>query len=400
MPAFSYVARDSRGAAQRGRLEAPDSTQAAATLRGRGLLVTEMTLDAAASEAGPRRSWLPVFSTDIEHGLRQIAVMYRAGLTVTDALDGLVESSSWRVAPLWAGIGARVREGATLGEAMAKERRLPAMVVQLAVVGEQTGELDPVLERAADSLERSRLLRNAVMQALFYPAIVTLAAIGVAAALVLYLVPKLEGLLAGSGRQLPWSTQLLVDTSGWLQVNGIGVLIGLAGAAAGLMVFISWPPGRLLVDRLLLRTPIIGPTIRLGGTVLFARSMAALVASGVSMIESLTTVERLLANRAQQLNVGLVRARVSAGEPITPPLREGGTFTALLPQLVSTGERTGALDRLLIQAADFHEEQLERHIRWLGMLVEPVMIVVVGAMVGFVYFAFFQAVYGAIGGLR
>jgi type IV pilus assembly protein PilC len=401
MAAYSYTARDRGGATLRGAVEAINPTAAAEALRGRGLLLLELIPQrSAARSLFDLQRWLPLTGSDIESGLRQLAVMHRAGLTVTEALDALSESSSVRVSWLWRAIGARVREGATFAQALERHRVIPALIIQLVRVGETTGELDIVLERGADALEARRRLRAAVLSALFYPAFVTLAAIGVAAALVFYLVPKLTSLLSGLGRKLPWSTQLLVDISTWLQVYGMVLAGGLALGAAAIALCYATASGRLAIDRLLLRTPIIGPTIRLGGTVLLCRSLATLVASGVAMIEALSIIERLLANRDQQMTTALARARVTAGEQIAPALREGGAFTPLVPQLVATGERTGALDRVLEHLADYHEEQLQRRIRWLGMIIEPVMIIVVGGMVGFVYLAFFQAVYGAIGGIR
>jgi type IV pilus assembly protein PilC len=229
---------------------------------------------------------------------------------------------------------------------------------------------------------------------------VVVAAIGVTAFMLVSVIPKLQVFLSALGRKLPAMTQMLVDMSEFIQVyftyclGGLAVLTGLGAS------IYSWPPGREWIDRALLRVPIIGVLIRLSATATFSRSLGILIRSGITLLEGLRTVEHLHRNRHLALQVASARDSVMQGGTLAEPLRVPMAFMPMLAAMVAVGESTGTLDDVLDEVARFHESQLQVAIRRFSVIIEPVIIVVVGGIVGFVYISFFVALFSTAGQAR
>ena len=300
---------------------------------------------------------------------------------------------------IWYDVAGRIQEGASLADAMSHHHRFSQMVVQLVRVGEQTGHLEPVLLRAAERLEQARRLQASVLTALFYPALVLIMAIGVTAFMVFSLIPKLEKFLATIGRKLPAMTQLLLDITRFVQDYLLYAAVGLTVLAIGLTALYLWLPGRLVIDRLLLRIPLVGGLLRLAGTVSFASAMAALLRSGITLLEGLRTAERLQSNHYLARQVAEARDGVIHGGTLAEPLARERAFMPLLSRMIAVGESAGTLDEVLEEVAKFYESQLQAAVRRLAAFIEPVIIIVVGSIVGFVYISFFMALFAA-GGAR
>lgn len=400
MPNFAYAARDRSGRSLRGSVEAATPTAAADDLRNRGWVVVQIRPEAARSDrsASGGVSWMPIRSSDIEVSLRQLAVMLRSGLTLLNALQTVAEQAPRvSVRRVWTDVSRRIQEGSGLAEAMAMHPQFSALVVQLVRVGEQTGHLEAVLVRAASGLEQRRKLRMQLVSALTYPAIVLLASIGVTIFMMVSVIPKLQQFLGAMGRQLPPMTQLLVDISTvvntyWL--HGAAMVVLMGGTIAAMR---SWPPSRFWMDRQLVRVPVIGILNRLAGTVLVSRGLSTLLRSGVTLLESLRTVERLTTNRYLANRVAQARDAVMQGGALASPLAAERAFMPMLAGMVAVGESAGTLDEVLEEVARFYEEELQRAIARLAALVEPAIILAVGGVVGFVYIAFFMALFAAAG---
>ncbi len=398
MPNFAYAARDRSGRALRGSVEAPTPTAAADDLRNRGWVVVQIRPEAARADRSSSggTSWMPIRSSDIEVSLRQLAVMLRSGLTLLNALQTVAEQAPRAtVRRVWTDVSRRIQEGSGLAEAMAMHPQFSALVVQLVRVGEQTGHLEAVLVRAASGLEQRRKLRMQLVSALTYPAIVLVASIGVTIFMMVSVVPKLQQFLGAMGRQLPPMTQLLVDISTvvntyWL--HGAVIFVLIVGIIAAMR---SWPASRFWMDRQLVRVPVIGILNRLAGTVLVSRGLSTLLRSGVTLLESLRTVERLTTNRYLANRVAQARDAVMQGGTLAAPLAAERAFMPMLAGMVAVGESAGTLDEVLEEVARFYEEELQRAIARLASLVEPAIILVVGGVVGFVYIAFFMALFAA-----
>jgi type IV pilus assembly protein PilC len=327
--------------------------------------------------------------------------MLRSGITLLGALMMVAEQSSRAtMGRIWSDVAARIQEGASLADAMSHHSRFSSMVVQLVRVGEQTGHLEPVLTRAADALEGRRRMRFSVLTALAYPAIVLLSAVGVTAFMVFNVIPKLEKFLSAIGRKLPAMTQLLLDISRTVDACLVPVLAGALVLAVAVVALYLWPPGRLRIDRWLLRVPLLGTLVRLAGTVSFASGLAVLLQSGITLLEGLRTAERLQRNRQLAARVAAARDVIMHGGTLAVPLSAPRGFMPMLSRMVTVGESAGTLDEVLLEVAKFYESQLQSAIRSLSVIIEPLIIVVVGGIVGFVYISFFMALFAAGGATK
>ena len=407
MPTFLYKARDPGGRPQEGTVTAASAAAVANDIRGRGWLVLDVRDDVPAPTAGSvlaalrPSQWLPPRSVDVELSLRQIAVMLRSGLTLLNALNTVAEQATRpAMGRIWSDVAGRIQEGASLADSMGQHARFSPMVVQLVRVGEQTGHLEPVLTRAAESLEHRRRLRTSVLTALAYPTIVLVAAVGVTAFMAFGVIPKLQKFLSTIGRKLPAMTQLLLDISHGIQTYAPYVLVALAVTAATGIALYHWPPGRERIDRFVLRIPLVGTLLRLAGTVSFASGLSSLLHSGITLLEGLRTAERLQRNRHLAGQVARARETIMHGGNLAAPLGEAHAFMPMLSRMVAVGESAGTLDEVLEEVGKFYEAQLQSTIRQLSVIVEPVIIVVVGGIVGFVYISFFMALFAAGGAAR
>jgi type IV pilus assembly protein PilC len=233
-----------------------------------------------------------------------------------------------------------------------------------------------------------------------YPLVVLLAAVGVAAFMVIQVIPVMQKFLAGRGRRLPALTQTLINVSEWTQKWLPWLAVGLLGGVVLLAALYRYPPTRLVMDAFLLRIPLFGKAFRIAGTALFARGLSLLLENGVTLLDALKTTAGLMSNKALGRRVEQAREAVLAGAPLSKRLAHPGEFMPMLPRMTAVGEETGTLGRVLDETARFHESQLAAWVRRMAALVEPMVVVVVGGVVGFVYIAFFVALFSLAGGGR
>jgi len=408
MPSFRFHARDIRGEPHNGTVTAASVELLTAELRGRGLLVIDV--EETVSETPERArmsslnpfSWLPPTSFDVEMGFQQLATMLHSGLSLLAGLRMVAEQARRpRAARVWDDACNRIEEGSNFSNALAAHPKVfSGHVIQLIRVGEHAGTLDISLVRAAEHLERARNLRLLVLNALTYPTIVLLMAVGVAGFMVVSVVPKIQKFLGGAGRRLPAITQLLVDVSNTVMNYLPYFCLGFLSLSLALYFCYRWPPGRKFLDGVLLRIPVFGYILRLSGTAVFARGLSILLESGVTLLDSLTTVEKLIGNRVLSLRIASARHAVLRGGTFASALSGGRDFLPMLGRMIAVGESAGTLATVLADVARFHEAQLVVTIRRMSVLVEPVLILVVGGIVGFVYIAFFIAMFSLASGGR
>ena len=290
-----------------------------------------------------------------------------------------------------------VEEPSFAGALERQAKRFGEITVRLADVGERSGELEHALSRAADQMESRRNLRTAVINALVYPLVTVAMAIGVSAYLVAAVIPKLAEFLREGGVELPGMTTMLMDFADFARANGLPIL-GWTAAAA-----LLWAAGRLFPrtreaeDAFLLRMPVTGRILRLSGTALFARAMQIMAESGVTLLDALDVAARLMPNARLSRRVADAREGVVRGGSLADSLRPAREFMPMLPRMAAVGEVTGSLSESFGEVARFHEMLLAIAIKRFGMLIEPVMIVVTGGIVGFVYIAFFMALFAMAG---
>lgn len=400
MPDFLYLARDEGGRTLRGTGAAADASAMAAQLRSRGQMVLEVVPAPAAGGMGANDRSLR--SLETENGLRQISSMIRGGLTLLEALRAVAEQAgSPRAGRVWHEVARRIEHGSTLADAMAGyPRAFGSHVVELIRVGESSGNLEQSMQRAADHLERTRELRVTVINALAYPVIVTILAIAVAAFLVLVVIPKLQKYLGERGRELPQLTTTLLEVSAAVQTSLPYLAIGLVAGAIALVMVRRWPPGKLAIDRLVLRLPLVGMIFRLAATATVARGLGILIESGVTLLDALAATARLPSNEVVRARLTTARDLVMRGSALAVQLDDRLAFMPMLPRMVAVGEQAGTLTHVLDEVARFSDRQLVSVIRRMSVLVEPVVILVVGGIVGFVYIAFFLALFALAGNIR
>lgn len=401
MPNFSFTARDNAGQWHEGKQTADSAGALAAALRLKGWsLVNAKIADVGPVKRKRYRGILPATSYDVEMGLRMIAAMLDGGITLLSALKTATEQARRpSMANIWDDVHDRVIGRMPFAEALAIHKKVfPPLVVQLAKAGEVSGNLEVVLDQAAEQLERKRNLMITLTSALMYPAITTVMALGVGIYLMLKVIPEISQFLRANGQELPAMTQALIKTSDFFRAYIIPMTICAVSGTIALVLARMFPPAARVVDRSFLRIPIVGTLLKLGGTTLFARVLGMLLEAGVPMLAALDTAGAMMKNKAIAARVTDSRRAVLAGNPLARPLGTGGEFMAMLPRMVAVGEETGTLSGVLVKVANFHEKQLEAYVKRMTLLIEPVMTVVVGGMVGFVYLAFFMAIYSIIGG--
>jgi type IV pilus assembly protein PilC len=402
MPRFRYLARNRAGQQQIGVLEAASRDALVAGLRTQGLLVLECNEEVTGPDPLTRLNpfeYRRIDSIDVEESFHQIAVMLKSGLTLLAALEIVAEYSRIAVRRVWVEIMERIRAGGTLSEAMSRYPVFTPLSIQMVRVGEQTGLLDVSLRQISTEMEEARKLRAQILAAMTYPAVTLLATIGVVVFLMVKLIPELKKFLSLMGKRLPPITQALVDVSNWCEHYALGIAIGVATTVAIVVAVYQIPPCRYYMDAMALRLPVVGRVLRLSATVTFARALGTLLRSGVLIVDALETVAGLHGNRYLGDAVRATRRRVMAGSSLAEPLGAiRGGYMPMLYRMVVVGENSGTLDLLLQEVTDYHQELLQKLIQRLSALITPVMTIVVGGILGFVYAAFLVAMFAAGGG--
>ncbi|WP_028575835.1 type II secretion system F family protein [Desulfonatronovibrio hydrogenovorans] len=393
MPFYLCRAMDPGGSIINLHIEADSVASAAAEARARG--VTLISVEESASGAGlsalsPTR-FLPISTKDKVLLFRMLATLIKSEVTVTAAVRILHDQAQKaNMKHVLGDVLTRVEGGVPLSEAMSSQARVfPEMVVNLVRAGEMGGILDIVFQRIADYMERRSALRKKMFMSFFYPGIVLLVGVAVIAFMVIFVIPRFMGLITG---RLPPATQLLMDATSFLQTYGQNILIGFAGLAGLLALMHSLPATRLFLDRYKVYLPVVGPVVRLGIVVSFARTLGLLLESRIPLVEALRATSATLTNTAVQGFLDQVVDRIMAGEPMSTTLKDGWAFTPMTSALAGIGEHSGLMSESMITVAEVHEKLLEDKVARMSAMVEPALILTLGALVGFV-------VWGLISGM-
>lgn len=404
---FHYIARNSLGRVVRGELHAASPTQLRSRLNAMQLQLVSLTENSANSSISrwlpafdPRR-WLPIRGRDVELTIRQLSIMLRSGTKLLTALETLHEQSQRkRLATILGQVHASVLRGESLSQALASHSVFPSIVVQLVAVGEQTGHLDQVLEQAAEHLAQRRSTLSEVRMALAYPAVVSLAAIVISAYLILAVIPELQKFLSAMGRKLPAMTQSLVDTAQWLRIHGSSLAMSLIILVGCLILLWRSPKGRHWFDRHVLKLPILGQVLTMAGTTSASSSILIMLRNGIRLVEALTIASKLQGNRYLAGILTEASRSILRGHSLAPSLAVRGGFAPILASMVDVAERSGQIDQTLSEVTKFCEAELRGGVKRMSRMVEPLVIVIAGGIVGYVYIAFFMALMSAGGNFR
>lgn len=406
MPLFAYTALTASGGELSGKQQSVDLNTAAQDLRGRGLRVLEIKqlkgkggFLGQANFADFLASQRSVSSSALIFFFRQMAFMLRAGLPVMDALElSNHQISSARLRLTIRSMLKDIESGSALSFAMKKHKDVfPNMAVNLIIAGENTGDLDAIMERLATHLEKKSALRAHMINAMIYPVIVLVAAIGVGTFMTIKIIPKFAGFLLAQGRVLPPSTQALIDFSIYVRANGIMIIaVGIAIIIALLLTY-QTKRGRYAIDSLFLRIPVMGSMFTTGEMAQMTWALSTLLRSGVTVFDALKITSELLNNRVYSDKLIHASTLILNGKDMASSIQHP-QMPVLVLQMTAVGEKTGSLDVILQELGTYYEQLLETAIKRLSAMIEPAMILLIGGMVGFVYYAFFQALFSLVGG--
>jgi type IV pilus assembly protein PilC len=405
MATFTYKGLKSDGGVVAAEITAADERAAARQLRSQGITVQSLAAKRAAA-GGFDLANLPVIgsflggvrSRDVSVFTRQFATMISAGLPLVQCLQALGQQAERkRFQEIIARVAADVEGGATLSEAMARHPRVfDELYVNLVHVGEIGGVLDSMLARLAIYMEKSDALKHRVRTAMVYPILVVTVALGVVTFLLIFIIPIFTKFYDQAGVPLPPPTMFVVGLSRFLVNYWYGILLAAGGTFFGFRAWYRTEPGRLTVDRFLLRAPIFGVLLRKIAVARFTRTLSALISGGVPILDALRITAKTAGNRIVENAVMDARERVTAGQTLAEPLRQSKVFPAMVVQMVSVGEQTGALDNMLAKVADYYEDEVDVAVSGLTALLEPIMIVFLGIVVGGIVISMYLPIFQVI----
>lgn len=389
MSAYEYSALDARGRQLKGLIEGDTQRQVRQTLRERGLTpldikeVAEKALRSTSTGGFSLNRGGSFNSTELSLFTRQLATLTRSGLPLDEALAAVSQQSeSKRVQRVTLGVRSRVTEGNSLARAMSDfPGAFPTLFRATIEAGESAGKLDSVLERLADYADRSQAIKSKVMLATFYPATLTVVAIGVISLLMSYVVPKVVGVFDSIGADLPPLTKGLIASSEFLQNYGLMLLLALIG---GIVVFtraLKNDAFRRKYHLWLLRLPLIGRLVRGANTGRFMRTLGILFGAGVPILDAMRIGAQVVENLPMKEAIDAAAKRVREGASLNKSLAESRLFPPITMHLIGSGEASGKLDEMLDRAAENQEKELETLIAALMSLFEPVLILTMGTVV-------------------
>jgi type IV pilus assembly protein PilC len=385
MAAYGYSAIDAQGIELRGEIHAPDVDAAREQLRLRGLLAQYLHELPAEGEQGVRTVFKKIKPKSLQIFSRQFATMIDAGLSVVGALVILEEQSDDKyLSAVITELRADVEGGLLLSQAMARHPKVfSRLYIAMVEAGEAAGILDQVLDRVAFQIEKETQIKRRVKGAMIYPTMVLIFATLVLIGMLLFLVPIFVDIFASLGGDLPTLTQYVVAMSDFLRAKWMFLFPAIGGAIFGFRKAKRTEWGRRIWDRFKLKVPM-----RIGGVVLkvtiarFSRTLSTLVAAGVDIIQALEITGQTAGNWVVEDALSDVRAKVHEGMPIAQPIVENPVFPPMVGHMVKIGEETGELEKMLGKIADFYEDEVDSAIATLTSIIEPVMMIGVGLMVG------------------
>src|SRR5215211_251291 len=393
MATFAFKALDLAGASTRGEIEADDKQTVAHQLRGKGLIVVDIEEQVPANAGDLLERFRRVKPDDLVIGTRQLSTMVSSGMSLLRALYVIEEQTeNDKLCEAWAAVRRDVEAGISFSGALGKHPDIfNELYVAMVQAGETGGILDQTLRRVADQLEKDAALRRMVKAAMVYPTLIASFAFLVLIALVAFLVPVFEKIFNDFGGELPAITKLTV----WLSHMITGRWYVMIALVVGLIyVFRTWKGsdrGRIQWDRLKLKFPLkIGSIVQKVALARFSRTFSGLIAAGVPMLEAIDITGRTSGNRVVEMAMEDVRESVKRGGSLTAPMTQSPeAFPVMVTQMIGVGEETGALETMLSKVADFYEEQVEAAVKALTSILEPLMIVLVGGIVGFIVIAMY-----------
>ncbi len=400
-PVFKWSGKTRAGEVRAGEMEAQD----AAAVEGR---LRQMGIEPVKVKKKPKEFHLRlpgvggVTTKDILVFTRQFSVMIDAGLPLVQALDILgTQSDNPAFKKVLLQVKSRVEAGATFADSLAEHPKVfDVLFVQLVRAGEIGGILDTILQRLGAYIEKNEKLARRVKGAMVYPSIVLVVAVGVTIVLLAFVTPTFEKMFKDFGGAMPAPTQFLINLSHGLRDNWylfLGVPIALV---VGFRAFVHNPRGRELWDAFTLKTPLFGPLVRKVAVARFTRTLGTMLSSGVPILDALEIVAKSAGNRIVEKAILFVRAKISEGKNMASPLADTKVFPPMVVQMIGVGEATGAMDQMLGKIADFYDDEVDVAVSALTSMIEPVMMVFLGGVVGGFLVAMYLPIFSIAGNIK
>jgi general secretion pathway protein F len=403
MPVFEYSGLTEAGKNVRGLKDAETAKTLRALLRKDGVYLTESRTAEAGAVAGggPKAAGLArevdlrglfgsgVSAQDLAVATRQLSTLIGAGITLVESLTALAEQVEHpRLKKILGMVKQRVNEGASLADALADHPRVfSSLYVNMIRAGESSGALDVVLGRLADFTESAATLRNKLIGAMLYPAIMLLVGISIVSILFAVVIPKVTKIFEDMNVTLPWTTRVLIATSSFARDYWFVIVVAVPLGIWLFARYVKTPKGRAWFDRAQLRAPIFGELIRMLALARFAKTLATLLSSGVPLLTALDIVKNIVHNSVLSQVIEGARDAIREGESIAAPLKRSGEFPPLVHHMIAIGEKSGQLEEMLQNVARSYDAQVDMRVSALTSLLEPVMIVGMGVGVAFIVFS-------------
>ncbi|HEX9576820.1 MAG TPA: type II secretion system F family protein [Myxococcales bacterium] len=402
VPVWTWEGKTKTGETKRGEVEAPDEASVQQRLRAMALSNVKIRKKSMFAAGFKLPGIGGISQKDLVIFTRQFATMIDAGLPLVQCLDILgTQLDNLAFREVLMKIKNKVESGSTLADALGDHPKVfDTLYVQLVAAGEIGGILDTILNRLAQYIEKNEKLKSKVKGAMVYPSVVLIVAVGVTVVLLLFVTPTFEKMFKDFGGAMPAPTQIVIDLSKWLQHNIIYMIVVLIGVVIGFRAYLNWPKGREQWDAFVIRTPIFGPLIRKVAVARFTRTLGTMISSGVPILDAMEVVAKTAGNSVVEKAIRYTKEKIEEGKTIVQPLAETKVFPPMVVQMIGVGEATGAMDQMLTKIADFYDDEVDAAVNALTSLIEPVMMVFLGGVVGGFLIAMYLPIFSIAGSIK
>jgi type IV pilus assembly protein PilC len=401
MATFAWTGKTRQGGLQRGELVAKSRDEVIGLLRKQNILVTSIQQKAGSFNLNISFGGGSVTDKDIVVFTRQFATMIDAGLPLVQCLEILsTQTENKFLAKTVGEVRQEVEAGSTYADALRKHpKAFDDLYVNMVAAGEAGGILDTILNRLAKHIEKAAKLKKQIKSAMVYPVTIMGVAVIIVGILMIWVIPVFAKMFADFGGALPTPTQIVVDASNISRQYAPYLAVGAVLGWIGLKRAYKTQRGRMLMDRIGLKLPVIGDLIRKAAVAKFTRTLGTLISSGVPILDGLTITARTAGNKVIEEAIMVARQSISEGKTVSEPLGKTKVFPPMVVQMIAVGETTGALDAMLGKIADFYEEEVDAAVGALTALLEPMLMVFLGAIIGFIVVAMYLPIFKMAGNI-
>jgi type IV pilus assembly protein PilC len=398
MPVFMYSGTDNTGKQVSGEINAKDRDSVVSALRAKKIRAS-MVRKKPKSSGSLAMLTGNIKIEDLSRFTRQFAAMTSAGLPLVQCMDILAEQTEAK--PLQEAlkkVSIDIQSGNTLADSMRKHSKIfNELYCNMVAAGESSGDLDGILNRLAAYMEKTSRLQRKIKGAMAYPIILSIIAVGATAVLLTFVVPQFAGMFEEMGGTLPTPTRIVMNISNFLQKYILFIIIFIGAFIFGIKAYYKTEPGHYTMDNILLKTPVLGDLLRKTAISRFSETLATLLAAGVGILQALDITARTSGNKVIENGLLGSLEKITAGHTIAEPLEETGLFPPMVTHMISVGEKTGDISSMLEKVASFYEEEVDAAVDAVMAMMEPIMIVVMGTVIGSLLIAMYLPMFDMVG---